>query len=158
MSEDEFVAVVTEGQPTAPGYFLFNATLNKQERDVRQSEASIPALNDDEIAAAIGAGAVIHDARPAADFSAGHLRGAVSVPVDGRMAETAGMVFTPEQRLVLIAPAGAEQETATRLARIGYDNVVGYVPDPEAYLERHADQVAQASRLRICLLYTSRCV
>ena len=149
MSEDEFVAVVTEGQPTAPGYFLFNATLNKQERDVRQSEASIPALNDDEIAAAIGAGAVIHDARPAADFSAGHLRGAVSVPVDGRMAETAGMVFTPEQRLVLIAPAGAEQETATRLARIGYDNVVGYVPDPEAYLERHADQVAQASRLRV---------
>ena len=85
MSEDEFVAVVTEGQPTAPGYFLFNATLNKQERDVRQSEASIPALNDDEIAAAIGAGAVIHDARPAADFSAGHLRGAVSVPVDGRI-------------------------------------------------------------------------
>ena len=39
MSEEEFVAVVTEGQPTAPGYFLFNATLNKQQRAVREAQA-----------------------------------------------------------------------------------------------------------------------
>jgi hydroxyacylglutathione hydrolase len=149
MSEDEFVAVVTEGQPTAPGYFLFNATLNKQDRAVREAQATVPALSDEEVAAALAGGAVVHDARPVAEYTAGHLRGAVSVPVDGRMAETAGMVFTPEQRLVLMTPAGLEQDTATRLARIGYDNVVGYVADVAAYLERHTDEVVPASRLRV---------
>lgn len=149
MSEDEFVAVVTEGQPTAPGYFLFNATLNKQDRAVREAQTTVPAMSDEEVTAALAGGAVVHDARPVAEFTAGHLRGSVSVPVDGRMAETAGMVFTPDQRLVLIAPAGLEQDTATRLARIGYDNVVGYIAEPEAYLERHAADVVPASRLRV---------
>ena len=149
MSEDEFVAVVTEGQPTAPGYFVYNATINKQQRTVREAETTVPALTDEQVAEALAGGAVLHDARPAADFSAGHVAGAVSVPVDGRMAETAGMIFTPDQKLVLATPAGLEQETATRLARIGYDHVLGYIPDVEGYLERHTDTVEQASRLRV---------
>ncbi|MCA0435012.1 MAG: MBL fold metallo-hydrolase [Actinobacteria bacterium] len=149
MSEEEFVAVVTEGQPTAPGYFLFNATLNKQQRAVREAQASVPALTDEQVADALAGGAIVHDARPTVEFSAGHLRDAVSVPADGRMAETAGMVFTPDQRLILMAPAGLEQDTATRLARIGYDNVLGYIADAEGYLERHAGEVVQASRLRV---------
>lgn len=149
MSEAEFVDVVTEGQPTAPGYFLFNATLNKQERDLREIHASVPALSDEEVVAALASGAVLHDARPADEFTAGHVAGAISVPADGRLAETVGMVLTPDQRVVLLTPEGMEQETATRLARIGYDHVIGYVADPEAYLVRHADEVTQASRLRI---------
>ena len=53
-------------------------------------------------------------------------------------------------------PAGLEQDTATRLARIGYDNVVGYVADVAAYLERHADEVVPASRLRVDQLQHGR--
>ena len=149
MTEEQFVEVVTEGQPAAPGYFIFNATLNKQERAVREAETTVPALSDAEVAAALAAGAIVHDARPAMEYTAGHLRGSVSVPADGRMAETAGMVFTPGQRIVLMTEPGMEQETATRLARIGYDNVLGYIADADDYLERHSSDVQQASRLRI---------
>lgn len=147
MSEEEFLAVVTEGQPSAPGYFLYNATLNKQERDLRESHASIPALSDREVEEALAAGAVLHDARDVQEFAAGHLRGAVNVPADGRMAETVGMVLRPEQAVVVMAPEGTEQEVATRFARIGFDRVLGFVPEPEAYLLAHRDEVEQASRL-----------
>lgn len=149
MSEADFIAVVTEGQPAAPAYFGFDATLNKQQHQVRAVDATVPALSEAEVASFLAGGAVVHDARPVDVYAAGHLRGSVSVPADGRMAETVGMVFTPDQRIVLIAPDGLEQEVAIRHARIGYDNVVGYIPDPDTYLLGHQDEVERASRLRI---------
>jgi glyoxylase-like metal-dependent hydrolase (beta-lactamase superfamily II)/rhodanese-related sulfurtransferase len=147
MSEEQFLAVVTEGQPAAPGYFVYNATLNKQDRDVRDTDATVPALTDEQVEAALAAGAALHDARDVQEFAAGHLRGSVNVPADGRMAETVGMVFTPDQQVVIIAPEGTEQEVATRFARIGFDNVLGYVPEPEAFFLSHQDLVERASRL-----------
>lgn len=149
MTEDQFLAVVTEGQPSAPGYFLFNATLNKQEREIRELATEIPALDEVAVAEALAHGAIVLDARDATDFTAGHLKGAISVPADGRMAETAGVVFSPDQRIIVMAPTGQEQETALRQARIGFDHAIGYIPDPEAYLMAHEDQVEQASRLTV---------
>jgi glyoxylase-like metal-dependent hydrolase (beta-lactamase superfamily II)/rhodanese-related sulfurtransferase len=149
MSEEDFVAVVTEGQPSAPGYFLFNATVNRQQRAVRELDVAIPALDSTQVAAALAAGAIVHDARDAMEFTAGHLVGAVSVPADGRMAETAGIVFTPEQQIVVMAPDGQEQDVALRLARIGFDRTVGYIADPTAYLLAHSDRVERASRLTV---------
>ena len=147
MSEAEFLEVVTEGQPAAPQYFVFNAMLNRQERDVRDVDAAAPVLAHAEVDAALADGAVLHDARDVQEFAAGHLRGAVNVPADGRMAETVGMVFSPEERIVVMAPEGQEQEVATRFARIGYDHVVGVVADPVGYLLAHQEDVTPASRL-----------
>ena len=149
MSEEDFLDVVTQGQPSAPGYFLYNATLNKRERDIRELDEAIPALDDGAVASALAAGAVVLDARDAIDFTAGHLAGAVSVPLDGRMAETAGIVFRPDQPLVVMASPGQEQEAALRLARIGFDRTLGYIADPQTYLLAHQDQVIQASRLTV---------
>jgi hydroxyacylglutathione hydrolase len=149
MSEEQFVAVVTEGQPAAPGYFVFNATLNKRDRNIRDTDATVPALNETEAEAALADGAVLHDARDAQEFAAAHLRSAVNVPADGRMAETVGMVFAPEERVIVVAPEGLEQEVATRFARIGYDNVLGFLPDPEGYFLAHSTDVARASRLTV---------
>ncbi|WP_242652932.1 MBL fold metallo-hydrolase [Intrasporangium flavum] len=156
MTEGEFLAVVTAGQPAAPEYFLYNATLNKQSRDVRAVDAAVPALGVDAVAAALARGARVHDARDVQEFAAGHLRGAVNVPVDGRMAETVGMVFAPDEQIVVIAPEGQEQEVATRFARIGYDHVLGYVADPEAYLLAHQDEVVRASRLSVAEVDAAR--
>ncbi|WP_323096412.1 MBL fold metallo-hydrolase [Intrasporangium sp. YIM S08009] len=147
MTEEQFLEVVTAGQPTAPAYFVYNATLNKQSRDVRDVDAAVPALAVDAVEAALARGARVHDARDVQDFAAGHLRGSVNVPVDGRMAETVGMVFAPDDEIVVIAPEGQEQEVATRFARIGYDHVLGYVADPEGYLVAHEGEVVRASRL-----------
>ena len=147
MSKADFLEVVTAGQPPAPAYFLYNATLNKQGRRVRDTDADIPALTDAQVDAALAAGAVLDDARDQQEFAAGHVRGSINVPWDGRMAETVGSVLRPDQRVVIIAPEGQEQEIATRFARIGFDNVLGYVPDPEAYLLAHQGDVERASRL-----------
>ncbi len=149
MSEQEFVDVVTEGQPSAPAYFIYNATLNKQQRDLRDLHQEISALSGEEIAEALGGGAVVLDARTSVEFTAGHLRGAISVPADGRMAETVGMVLLPEQRIIVMADAGEEQEVAMRLARIGFDHAVGYVDRPEDYLMAHQGDVEQSSRLTV---------
>ena len=149
MSEEEFLAVVTEGQPSAPAYFLHDAELNKQDRPLRALDESLPALDDDAIAAALAGGAVVHDAREAGEFSRAHLTGSISVPVDGRMSETIGMLLSPEDRLVIVAPEGQEQEVAMRLARTGFDHPVGYVPAPEAHFARHPEKVARASRLTV---------
>lgn len=149
MSEEAFIDIVTEGQPAAPAYFLYNATLNKQERPTIDIELEIPELSDEQVAKALDAGAVIHDARVAQDFTAAHLRGSISVPADGRMAETLGMVLQPDTDVVVIAPEGQANEVATRFARIGYDRVIGYIPDADSYFLNHADQVDRASRLTV---------
>ena len=156
MTKDLFVELVTEGQPTAPGYFVYNATLNKQERELREPQATVPALSAEQFEQALVDGAKVLDAREVADFTAGHLIGAVNVGAEGRMAETVGMVFRPEDAIVIIAPAGGEQEAATRLARIGYDNVLGYLTDPEGYLVQHQDEVGPASRLTVAQVEGAR--
>lgn len=147
MAEADFVALVTEGQSAAPVYFARDAQLNKQVREVRPVDATVPALGDEQVWAALDAGAVLHDARDPLDFGAGHLRGAVNVPAEGRMAETIGAVIDADQPVVVLAPDGREQEVAMRFARIGFENVVGHVADPEGFLVRNAAKVTPASRL-----------
>lgn len=149
MSVEDFLEVVTEGQPAAPGYFVFNATVNRQERALRVLDATVPALSWAEVQEAVAAGARIHDARDPQAFATGHVRGSINVPADGRMAETVGMVFAPTDRLVIVAPEGLEHEVATRIERIGYDHVVGYLADPEAAMTANPEHVTQASRLTV---------
>ena len=149
MDVDAFLAVVTEGQPSAPGYFVYDATLNRQDRQLRELDTTVPALSWEEFEHEVALGARIHDARDPQEFAAGHLAGAINVPADGRMAETVGMVFAPTDRIVLIAPEGLEQQVATRIARIGFDHVVGHLADPEGAMAAHPDQVARASRLTV---------
>jgi len=96
---------------------------------------------------AIAGGAVVVDARDAQDFAAGHLAGALNVPADGRFAETAGMVLQPADNVVVMAPDGRAQEVAVRLARIGFDHVIGYLPNVEAFLITHPELTLRASRL-----------
>jgi rhodanese-related sulfurtransferase len=90
---------------------------------------------------------VVVDARSPQEFGAGHVRGAINVPVDGRFAEQAGTVVAPDTRILVVAPQDREEEVVTRLARIGFDQVAGYLRNPESALAAMADEVAPASRL-----------
>jgi hypothetical protein len=67
------------------------------------------------------------DARAIDDFASGHMRGSVNVGFDGRFAETAGMVFAVGEPVALITYPGEDQLAAMRPARVGSDNVVGYL-------------------------------
>jgi glyoxylase-like metal-dependent hydrolase (beta-lactamase superfamily II)/rhodanese-related sulfurtransferase len=149
MSEDEFVAVVTEGQPAAPAYFAFSAHRNR-ERHPLLGEHDLPApLGLADVLAARENGAAVLDSRSAVDYAAGHLRGSVNVGVDGRFAEYAGDVIRPDQPVVLVSDPGTELEVRVRLGRIGFDNVLGVLSDAIHVFQAHPDLVERSSRLTV---------
>ncbi|MDK0524394.1 rhodanese-like domain-containing protein [Streptomyces sp. ML-6] len=147
MGREEFVALVTAGQPAAPGYFAYDAELNRKDRVRYDATAATRPLTLEEFAGLREGGAVVVDARDPQEFAAGHLRGAVNVPADGRFAEQAGTVLDPAGELVVMAPQNREEEVVTRLARIGFDRVAGYLRNPEDALRAMEDEVTPASRL-----------
>jgi DMSO/TMAO reductase YedYZ molybdopterin-dependent catalytic subunit/rhodanese-related sulfurtransferase/glyoxylase-like metal-dependent hydrolase (beta-lactamase superfamily II) len=148
MSEDTFVAVVTEGQPTKPHYFEFDAARNRQRRPLLDEQAP-SLLTLDEVAALQAAGAALLDGREPADFAAGHLRGAVNVGLQGRFAEWAGDVLDPERPVVLVGDPSVAQEAKVRLGRVGYDRVVGQLSDPGRLFAERPELIETSSRLTI---------
>lgn len=152
MSEDEFVAVVTEGQPAAPGYFRYDAVRNRQPHQLLDENIPPRALSLDDVRAAVRDGAVVLDTRDPADYTAGHLTGSLSVSLGGRFAEQAGSVIEPERPIVLVSIPGTAQEARLRLARIGFDTVLGALADPSAVLTDHPETVTRSSRLTVAQL------
>jgi glyoxylase-like metal-dependent hydrolase (beta-lactamase superfamily II)/rhodanese-related sulfurtransferase len=146
MTEDEFVAVVTEGQPAAPPYFLFAATRNRQQRALLQEQGITP-MTLDEVLEAQRNGAAVLDTRDQVMFAAGHLRGSIDVGLDGRFAEYTGDVLAPDTPIVLVGEPNTESEARTRLARIGFDHVIGALDDYVAAFMEHPELVTRASRL-----------
>jgi glyoxylase-like metal-dependent hydrolase (beta-lactamase superfamily II)/rhodanese-related sulfurtransferase len=146
MTEAAFVNVVTEGQPAAPPYFLFAATRNRQQRGLLDEQGITP-MTLDEVLAAQRDGAVVVDTRDQVMFAAGHLRGSIDVGLDGRFAEYTGDVLAPDAAIVLVGEPNTESEARTRLARIGFDNVIGALDDYVAAFMEHPEMVTRASRL-----------
>jgi rhodanese-related sulfurtransferase len=149
MTEDEFVATVTEGQPTRPHYFSFDARANRQAHRLLDETVLPPSMSLDEVLSRIEAGAIALDTREPADFATGHLRGAINVGLQGRFAEWAGDVLDPDRDIVLLGEPAAAIESRVRLARIGFDRVVGCLDDPSSLLIDHPDLVEASSRLTI---------
>ncbi|KUP97136.1 MBL fold metallo-hydrolase [Thermobifida cellulosilytica] len=147
MDEETFLALVTAGQPAAPSYFAHDAVLNRRQREVLDPEKLAVALSAEEFLARRAAGAVVVDSRAPQEYAAGHLRGSLNVPVEGRFAETAGSVLRPGVPLLVVAPEGRESETLLRLARVGFDTAVGYLPEPESVLVSVPEEVAHAARV-----------
>ncbi|MFM7508811.1 MAG: MBL fold metallo-hydrolase, partial [Actinomycetota bacterium] len=147
MPVEEFLSVVTEGQPAAPGYFSYDAQLNKSERLVFDEAAPAAPLRLDEVLAHQARGAVVIDTRDAATFAAGHLSGSINVALDGRFAKFAGSVAQPSDTLVVVTEPGDEREARVRLARIGFDRLAGFLAEPYRQLVEHPELMRQASRL-----------
>jgi glyoxylase-like metal-dependent hydrolase (beta-lactamase superfamily II)/rhodanese-related sulfurtransferase len=147
MSEDDFVRVVTEGQPTAPGYFAFDAARNREARPILDEEHPPPAVSLDELLGAQSRGAAVLDTRDPMDFAAGHLRGSVNVDLQGRFSEWTGDVLDHATHVVLVGNPGTELEAKVRLGRIGFDNVVGYLDDAHVAMATHAEVTERSSRL-----------
>jgi glyoxylase-like metal-dependent hydrolase (beta-lactamase superfamily II)/rhodanese-related sulfurtransferase len=148
MSEDDFVALVTEGQPTRPQYFSFDAQRNREARPLLDEEQPPNPMTIGQVLAAQQGGAVVLDTREPIEFAAGHLRGAVNVGLHGRFAEYTGDVLRSDQDIVLVANPGSALEARVRLARIGFDRVVGALAEPYHALATREDAVERSSRLR----------
>lgn len=129
MSEAEFVNKVTEGLSEPPAYFPINARINKEGYDsIDLAKANgTTALSIADFKNKIAVGALILDTRDATVFTQGFVPESVSIGLDGRFAEWAGVLLPFGQEILLVADEGKEEESVTRLARIGYDTVVGYL-------------------------------
>ncbi|MEV7028212.1 rhodanese-like domain-containing protein, partial [Kitasatospora sp. NPDC093558] len=155
MDQDTFVRIVTAGQSAAPAYFGHDAALNRQDHPLLDRTNAVRPLCPEGFKEVRSAGAVVLDARSPQDFGAGHVRGAINVPLDGRFAEQAGTVLAPDSDIAIIAPQDREDEVVTRLARIGFDRIAGYLRNPGTALTALADDLTPASRLTADQLRTA---
>jgi rhodanese-related sulfurtransferase len=148
MSKEAFIQVVTADQPEAPAYFTYDAVLNSQERPtLDQTLSRVNAMTLEDVLALQKVGAQILDTRDACEFAAAHLAGSINIGLDGQYATWAGTLLNREHPIVIIADPGRETQSATRLGRIGFDHVVGYLKDGLRSLESRPDLTMKTERL-----------
>jgi len=147
MTVEQFVEAVTQGQSAAPMYFMFAANRNREAHDLLPNDVTVASLTMEELLARMDDGAVVIDTREGADFALGHVRGSINVGLSGRFAEYVGQVVKPGTPIVLIGDEDTSREATIRLARIGFDTVVGALESPLASFLRRQDVIEQSSRL-----------
>jgi glyoxylase-like metal-dependent hydrolase (beta-lactamase superfamily II)/rhodanese-related sulfurtransferase len=131
MTKQEFIKEVTDGLLPPPAYFPLNVKMNKEGYDSIDDvlKRGTQALTPDAFeAAANETGALILDVRNAQMFAKGFIPNAINIGIDGSFAPWVGTLIPDiRQEILLIAPEGRELEVVTRLARVGYDNAIGYL-------------------------------
>ncbi len=147
---DEFVRQMTSNLPARPDYFLEDAAINR---------AGAPALSDlpdlkpvaaQELKAMLDKGAMALDVRPGEEFAAAHVPGAVSIPLSGQFASWAGAVLGLASKPVLIAETSEQvSEARVRLARIGIEDVAGYLQDGVSGWQQAGLPAASVPRINV---------
>ncbi|MCS6988640.1 MAG: MBL fold metallo-hydrolase [Chloroherpetonaceae bacterium] len=131
MTEEEFIKEVTAGLLPPPMYFGFNVAMNKkgyESLDVVRERAKKPLSPDEFEVAAETTGALILDTRDASVFAKGFIPQSINIGLKGDFAPWAGaMIVDVKQPILLVCDEGTVEEVITRLSRVGFDNVVGYL-------------------------------
>lgn len=126
-----FVEAVLDGLTAPPGYFGMNVAMNKGGYESFESVLNhgMRALSPDAFeAAAEETGALLLDTRSDGDFAKGFIPQSINISLDGDFAPWVGaLIVDVKQPLLLITPEGREEETVTRLARVGFDNQIGHL-------------------------------
>ncbi|AQX11711.1 MBL fold metallo-hydrolase [Elizabethkingia meningoseptica] len=126
-----FVQEVTDGLTPPPGYFAMNVAMNKkgyESFDDVLKQGLTPLSADEFEDQAEATGALILDTRSAADFHKAFIPQSVNIGVKGDFAPWVGaMIVDVNQPLLLVTDEGKEEEVITRLSRVGFDHVVGYL-------------------------------
>ena len=129
MRKQEFIKMVTDGLTAPPHYFSLDASLNKQGYtnidDVLKRNTNALSVADFETQMANGA--MVLDVRSADDFEKGFVLNSINIGLNGQYAPWVGALLDAITPLVLIIDEGKEAEAILRLARIGYENVNGYL-------------------------------
>ncbi len=131
MTKEEFVKEVTNGLLPPPEYFPLNVKLNKEGYDSIDSilARGTKALSVQEFEyIAEKHQALLLDVRHQSDFIEGFIPQSIFIGLNGSFAPWVGaLIRDTKQPILLITPEGKEEETITRLARVGFDNVLGYL-------------------------------
>ena len=131
MTKAEFIKEVTDGLLPPPQYFPLNVKMNKEGYEDIESviESGTRPLSPEAFEiAANETGAIILDVRHQDDFAKGHIPQSTFIGIDGGFAPWVGaMIGNVDQAILIVTPEGREEETVTRLARVGFDNTLGYL-------------------------------
>lgn len=128
---DSFIKAVTDGLLPPPAYFPLNVAMNKKGYDSIDAVKArgLNALAPEEFEQLVEAtDALMLDTRTPADYALGHIPQSINIGIKGDFAPWVGAVLGDvKQQLMLITDEGAEEEVVTRLARVGFDQVLGYL-------------------------------
>lgn len=131
MTRAEFVTEVTTGLVDPPQYFPKNAVMNKMGYDSFETvlqRGVVPRSTIEFDQVANQENALLLDVRTEAEFVKGFIPNSIFIGLNGQFASWVGTLITDlKQPILLIAPEGKEEEAVTRLARVGYDNCLGYL-------------------------------
>jgi glyoxylase-like metal-dependent hydrolase (beta-lactamase superfamily II)/rhodanese-related sulfurtransferase len=131
-SKEAFIAAVTDGLLPPPAYFGMNVAMNKKGYDSFENvfNNGMRALSPDEfeVAAEAGGNALMLDTRDSAIFHKGFVPQSINIGINGDFAPWVGaLVGNVAQPILLITEDGMEEETVTRLTRVGFDNILGHL-------------------------------
>ena len=131
MTKEEFIEEVTDGLLPPPQYFPLNVKMNKSGYDDigQVLDRGLKGLAPEAFESlANETGAIIIDVRHQNDFVNGHVPQSIFIGLDGGFAPWVGaLIGDVNQPLLIIAPSGREEETITRLSRVGFDQTLGYL-------------------------------
>ncbi|MFC5684134.1 MBL fold metallo-hydrolase [Flavobacterium sp. MAHUQ-51] len=131
MTEAEFIKEVTDGLLPPPAYFGMNVAMNKQgyesfENVLNQGMVAIPVADFEAIADE--SGALILDTRKNALFAKGFIPQSINIGIEGDFAPWVGaLIADVRQPIILVTEIDQEEETVTRLSRVGFDNILGHL-------------------------------
>src|SRR6266850_1089647 len=128
-NRDEFVRQMTANLPDRPAYFSYDVDLNLKGAAPIASLPSPKELSENELVDAVKNGAAIIDARPAGEFGAGHFPGSLNIGLGSPSFSTwTGFMVPGDKPIALVLASANDAKTARlNLARIGFDNVLGYI-------------------------------
>ena len=130
MSKEEFIKEVTDGLLPPPAYFPMNVKMNKEGyANVEEIISNAKPFNPDTFELiANETDALILDVRHQDEFEKGHVPKSIFIGLDGGFAPWVGaLILDIKQPILLVTPKGREEEAIKRLARVGYDNTIGYL-------------------------------
>jgi hydroxyacylglutathione hydrolase len=128
MSKDEFVRMMTTDLPEAPAYFPKDAEINRSGARGLSELAPPKELAPKELESSRMSSCIILDIRSAEIFGAGHVAGSINIGLGGQFAMWAGSLIPMNAEIVLVADTNAQvDEAIVRLARVGIENVRGYL-------------------------------
>jgi glyoxylase-like metal-dependent hydrolase (beta-lactamase superfamily II)/rhodanese-related sulfurtransferase len=155
-TKEDFIIAVTDGLAAPPQYFPINAKINKE-----GYESLDTVLANGMKALSIAAfkeqittfEPIILDTRNATVFTQGFVPGSISIGLEGRFAEFAGSILPFDQAILLVCEPGTEKESIIRLARVGFENIIGHLAGgfnawvdanetPDLIIDVEADELA----------------
>ena len=131
MTEAEFITEVTDGLLPPPAYFGMNVAMNKKgsqsfENVLNKGLRAINVLDFESLVEQNDA--LILDTRNSSDFSKAYIPQSINIGISGDFAPWVGsMIGNVNQAIILITEIGKEEESITRLSRVGFDNLIGYL-------------------------------